>query len=783
MPADAKITGKVVDASSKQPVEYASIAIYRQKDSTLVTGVVTDATGSFTLDNLPYGKFYAIATFIGYKKANVNEILLVPGKNIASVGTIKLEPSSTALNEVVVIGNGNQMEYKIDKKVVNISQNIVASGGTVVDALQNTPSVQTDVEGNLTLRGSSNFTVLIDGKPSVVSGSEALQQIPAGMVQNVEIITNPSAKYDAEGSAGIINVIMKKQKVRGFNGSVSLSAGTNRKNNDNINLNYKYDKWNFSLGADFQDMGFKMKNSSERQYFSEGVLFKDQVINGSGQFSRGGKGIKGGIEYNIDKKNSIAISGRWGDRKFNRPMTALYHDYFPLSNQSIYYQSTNNGKSSDKFYSLNLDYTLNLNEKGHQLSASAYYSGSKENDPAFTQQDTIDFAGNIASSFTQRVEELGDENEFRFKTDYTLPFTDKTKLEAGLQTRIDNTFATHHLFQNEVENMGQLDELNFDQNINAGYLTFSSTTKIFDYQVGLRAENENRKVTQVNMNQDTTVNRVDLFPTIHLSKQLPWDLQVQLSYTRRISRPRQWNLSPLKRYMDPQNVRVGNPGLLPEFTDAYELNLQKKLNEASSISLEGFYRKTNNPIQQISNIVEGINYMTVENLGKDESLGAEATLNIGLTKWWTLNGSGSLYNYKLTGEMENISSRSSTNWNLRANTMFRFKTGTSVQLNYTYNAPTVTAQGTRGAFYNTGLAVRQEMLKKKASITLQFRDWIGDPKFEMTTRTNNFYSFNQMQRETKVITVTFTYRINNYKAQKRSEDMNDNSGGGDMDMM
>lgn len=789
MPADAKITGKIIDASSNQPVEYASIAIFREKDSTLVTGVVSDPSGNFVLENLPYGRFYATITFIGYNKSMVNSIQLNPGKKAAVLGTIKLDPSSTALNEVVVIGNGNQIEYKIDKKVVNISQNIVASGGTVVDALQNTPSVQADVEGNLTLRGSSNFTVLIDGKPSVVTGSEALQQIPAGMVQNVEIITNPSAKYDAEGSAGIINVIMKKQKVKGFNGSVSLSAGSNRKFNENINLNYKYDKWNFSIGADYQDMAFKMKNSSERQYFSEDVLIKDQTINGSGQFSRGGKGLRAGIEYSIDNKNSISLSGRYGDRKFNRPMTALYQDYFPLTNNSIYYRSINEGNSEDKFYSLNLDYMLNLNDKGHQLTASAYYSGSTEDDPSNTKQDTLDANGGIIHEYFQNVKELGDETELRLKTDYTLPINEKTKLEAGFQTQIENTTATHRLFKNNVEDLGQLDELDFKQNINAGYVTFSSTTKLFDFQLGLRAENENRNVTQKNLNKDTSVNTTILFPTIHLSRKLPWDLQVQASYTRRISRPRQWSLSPLRRYMDPQNVRVGNPALLPELTDAYELNLQKQITDASFISIEGFYRKTNDPIQQITNIeeineggeIKRINVMTSTNLGKDESLGGELMLNIGLTKWWTINGSGSLYNYKLTGDMENVKSRTSTNWNLRANTLLRFKTGTTLQLNYMYNAPTVTAQGSRGAFYNTGVAIKQDFLKRKASLTLQFRDWIGDPKFKMTTKTSNFYSYNQFQRETKVVTLTFTYRINNYKAQNKrnAEDMN-NDGGGDM---
>jgi outer membrane receptor protein involved in Fe transport len=786
-PADGKLNGKIIDSSNSQPVEYASVAIYRQKDSTLVTGVVTDVSGNFSIENLPYGRFYAVVTFIGYKKATLDNIMINPSAKNAVVGTVKLDPASTALNEVVVIGNGNSIEYKIDKKVVNISQNIVSAGGTVVDALQNTPSVETDVEGNLTLKGSSNFIVLIDGKPSVISGSEALQQIPAGLVQNVEIITNPSAKYDAEGSAGIINVIMKKQKVKGFNGSISLSAGTNRKNNDNINLNYKYNNWNFSLGADYQDMAFKMKNSVIGKDY--GFITREQIINGSGQFSRKGKGLRAGIEYNLNSKSSLMLSGRFGDRGFNRPRLAYYQDYFPLTDQYIYYISSNSGTSSDKFYSLNLDYNLNLNDKGHQLTSSIFYSGSKEYDPDILTRDTTDVNWQTipGKSYIQKIEEDGLEKEFRIKSDYVLPFNDKTKLEAGLQTVFENMNASHRKFLNGEENLSFRDDLDFSHNINSAYATFSSYTKLFDFQVGLRAENENRTVSQVNMKLDTS--RIDLFPTLHVSKKLPWDIQVQLSYTRRLQRPRHWDLSPLRRYMDAERIRYGNPALQPEFTNAYELNIQKKLNEASFFSVEGFYRKTLNPIQQITNRVEKIYYMTVDNLGSSESLGGEAMLNFGITKWWTLNGSGTLYKYTLNGDMENnVKSRTSTNWNLRANSMFRFKTGTTLQMNYMYNAPSVTAQGSRGSFYSTSFAVRQDFLKKKASLTLQFRDWIGDPKMETTTETNNFYNFSQMQRETKVITLTFTYRINNYKAQNNrrgSDDMGGDSsgGGGEMDMM
>lgn len=784
MPMDAKVTGKVMDASNNVPVEYSSVALYRVKDSTLVGGVVTDQGGNFTIDKLPYGKFYAMVSFIGYKKQRVDGILLIPNQKSKNLDVVKLETSSTGIKEVEVVGNSAQIEYKIDKKVVNVSSNIIAAGGTVVDALQNTPSVQTDIEGNVTLRGSSSFTVLIDGKPSVIQGSEALQQIPAALVQNVEIITNPSAKYDAEGSAGIINVIMKKQKIKGFNGTITLTAGTTRKNNDNFLLNYKYSKFNFSIGADYTDMAFKMNNNSVRRFYTDGDLTKNQVMDASGQFSRKSKSIKGGIDYAINDKSTITFGGRIGDRSNNRPFNSFYTDFYPVKDSTVYYNSNSSGYSKDKFYSMNLDYTLNLNSKGHQLSATTYYSKADANDPTSMWQDTTDVNWvSIKKPHLQTIGESGVEKEFRFKADYTLPIGDKGKFEAGIQTKIIDNSATHSVKNDTTENKELADVLSFKQKIYSGYVTYSNTTALFDYQLGLRAEYEDRNISLQNLGQDTVVKRIDFFPTIHISKQLPWGLQLQASYTRRTNRPNNWSLSPLRRYMDSQNARVGNPGLLPEFTDAYELNIQKKITDASFISAEGFYRKTNNPMQMDISSENNITIMTMKNLGKEEALGVEFMLNAAITKKWSFNASSSIYNDKLTGNMESATSKSSTNWNLRGNTMYRLKTGTSIQVNGMYNAPTITAQGTRGAFFTTGLAIRQDLFKNKASLTLQARDILGEMKMKMTAESSSLYSSSIMKRETKVFTLTFSYRINNYKQAKRNqEEINSGDQGGDMSM-
>ena len=394
LPKEAKIIGIIKDASTNEAIPYASVAIYNAKDSTLVTGAISTDNGSFTIGKLPFGKFYAVVSYVGYTNQKVKNIALSPNQQVAALGEIKVKASAIALKGVEVVGNVPPVTYQIDKKVINIAQNITAAGGTLAEALQNAPSVQTDVEGNITLRGSSNFTVYIDGRPSPIAGSEALQQMPASLVQNVEIMTNPSAKYDADGGAGILNIVTKKQKVQGMSGAVNVSAGTGNKYNSNVTLNYKVNKFNFSLGGDFSDNQSPFKSTRDVTDTLSQQELKKQVINGNGNLNRQGKGMHLGIDYAIDDKNSITLTGSMGDRTFNRTFNSNYHDqYIQSSNPSptdIYYLDNVNSEVQRSYKNLNLDYLLKLDDKGQQLSVSAYYTGGPGNSVSTLQVDTTD---------------------------------------------------------------------------------------------------------------------------------------------------------------------------------------------------------------------------------------------------------------------------------------------------------------------------------------------------------------------------------------------------------
>ena len=781
MPKDAKVTGTIIDGSTNQPVPYASIAVYRAKDSTLVTGVMSNDDGSFTIQGLPYGKFYVMVTSVGYKKQKVNDVLFTPNQKIAALGSVKVNLTATTLKEVVVVGSTPPVSYQIDKKVVDVSQNITASGGTLADALQNAPSVQTDMQGNITLRGSSNFTLLIDGKPSPISGSEGLQQIPASLVQNVEIITNPSAKYDAEGSAGIINVVMKKQKVKGESGIVNVTAGTGNKYSGNLNLNYKISKFNFTLGGDFTDMKSAIKNNMSNTDTLSPQLLKYQTINGNGNFHRQGWGINGGIDYDINNKNSLSLKGTLGNRTFHRPLTSKYHDEYDSISKpptDIYYINSSSPEFKRNYGTLNLDYELKLDSTGQQLSASAYFSGGPNNNVSTLLEDTTDANWNSLGKvkINQQTAQNSNETDLRTKIDYSLPVGVKGKLEAGYQGRYFNSNANYQIKNYGIEDTSQRDKLTYKDQIQAGYVTFSNSMPIFDYQLGLRAEYEDRVLNQEVQNKEYKINRIDFFPTIHLTRQLPWKLQLQASYTRRINRPNEWNIDPFVVHLDPQTIRKGNAGLLPEFANSFELNLEKKLTDASFVSVEGFLRQTSNLIQQISTFDQGtqITTNTFGNIDHDRSMGAEIMAYLEPVKWFNLNTSFNVYNYHMFGTPIPTVANSTNTWNIRVNPTFRVSKLTTVQVSYTYNAPTITAQGTRSGYYFSTLGIRQSLFKQKGSLTLQVRDLVGHTNYISTVESNHQYKYSNFQRESQVFLLTFSYRINNYKAKQNNKQNQDN---------
>ncbi|MGV8095585.1 MAG: TonB-dependent receptor domain-containing protein [Mangrovibacterium sp.] len=772
------IKGKVVEKESNTVMEYANVSVFNSNDSSLVTGGITDAQGMFRIGNLNPGRFYVEANFIGFKKTRINNIQVTPANRQIDLGIIKLEAVTERINEVEVVAQKPRVEYKVDKKVINISQDIHAAGGTAVDALENAPSVQVDIEGNVSLRGSTSFTVLIDGRPSVLSGSDALQQIPASAIENIEIITNPSARYDPDGMAGIINVVMKKNVQTGINGIINAMIGTNDKQQLDATFNKKTEKVNLTFGFDFNDRNFTGKNYSSRETY-DGDTTRYLIKDGERGFSRGGYQLKAGADFYLSDKTTLGFIGNYGYYSFDGGGHANIHQYTDPASRDRYSVERDPSKRDGDYVngSVNLQHLFNK-EGTHKLEALFYYSHRNGDDQDEENEYLADSNYQIipdGDNLQILTTEDEADNEYRLQADYTRPLGTAGKLEAGFQSRIDRSSEDYLLerYNNATQSWERDDNFSnyqdFERDIHSVYSTVSSKLGPLQYMLGMRGEYTRRQTTLPRTNQSFKLDRFDLFPTAHLSFELPSNYQLMTSYSRRINRPRGRDLDPFWQYMDQYTIRRGNPELEPEYTDSYELGFLKRFGP-SFVSLEGFYRITNGLITHISELGDdGILYETTVNLNNDYSLGAELMGDVNPTKWLQINSSVSLYNYRIEDESEGEKiERESTNIDGRINTIFKFSPDSRLQLMGMYRGASISAQGDRKGMLFTNVSYRQDLMKKKLTATVSLADIFGTGKSEGTTMGPNFRSTYKFEREPRILTLTLSYKINNYK-NDRSE--------------
>ncbi|MFW5756770.1 MAG: TonB-dependent receptor domain-containing protein, partial [Tangfeifania sp.] len=686
---------------------------------------------------------------------------------------------------VDVVADKAQVEFKLDKKVVNVSQVISAVGGTAVDVLENTPSVQVDIEGNVTVRGSSNFTVLIDGRPSVLSGSEALRQIPSSSIENIEIITNPSAKYEPDGNAGIINLVMKKNSLNGLSGLVNASIGTRDKYRGDFTLNYRTEKFNYFIGADWRDETSYGGMTSNRETYSNDTTFF-RFMDGSRNSIRSGYNLKAGTEWFMSDNTTLSLSGEIGKSEGTRFGDGEMYSYTAPATEDIFSVTEETSARKNDFYSANLNFQHNFNSEGHKVEAMAFYSSENGDDveeeseilanPQFEKLD--EYLDRVSSLETEK------EKEFRFKADYTYPFSETGRFEAGLMSRLENE-VEGLAFENYdpvtgswIVNEEYSSTTDFRRDIHAVYSTYSNALGGLEYMLGLRGELTLREVLNTNAEEASEMNRFDVFPTLHFSYKIKETNELMASYSRRINRPGGWDLDPNPAYFNRYTIRYGNPDLEPEYTDSYELGALKRFGR-SYISLDAFRRVTNNKIERYQELGDdGVFYIYSGNFNKDYSTGLELSGNVNFTKWLMVNASVSMFDYRITGDIngEEID-RESTNWNSRMNTTLKFAENSRMQLNAFYRGPSVSAQGESKAMFFTDISYRHEFFERKLSATLSVRDPLGTARFERESYGDDFNSSFEWRREPRVVMLTLSYRINNYKSDDRGD-----RGGGGMDM-
>ena len=775
------ISGYVFDSEFNTPVEYATVVVFSMRDSSQVTGIITDENGYFKLDKIRPGNYYLEISFLGYTSKTIDNVELNPYSPQVDLGQISLTQAAFNMDDVEVTAERLPIEYHIDKKVVNVDQQLTTVTGTAVDVLENVPSVTVDLEGNVSLRGSSNFTVLIDGRPTILDANDALQQIPASAIDNIEIITNPSAKYDPDGTSGIINVILKKNSLRGASGIVNLNGGLNDKYGGDFLINYRKGIVNAQFGIDYNYRHILGTREEENRTTQDGYT---SYINSDGDSYRDMTryGLRGNIDLNLTAKDVFSFGGRWGGREFARSADLDYDEWAEPDSSHSFFTSFSESEHSGYFYAANIEYLHRFNNKGHEIVGRAIY-GMRNMESAATNEL---FELNGYKTSGQKNIEDGPGHRATIKLDYTLPFENENKLEAGYQSRFGGSEDATEQYEYDPDTSGYIfrpeysHSIDYKRHIQSLYAIYSGEAGKLGYQGGFRSEYTYRAVEYVVENEKFTLDRWDYFPSVHLSYQLPGKNQLMASYSRRIERPRGWYLEPFLTWMDAYNVRQGNPALKPEYIDSYELGYQTFLGK-SMFSSEAYYRITHNVIDRVRTVYDAnVTLHTMENVGTDYSFGTEFMLNSDLFKWWNVNCMGNIFNYRLEGSLFGESySRESFSWKVRLNNTFMLAKNTRLQFNGEYNSSIATSQGEREGFFMTSLALKQEFPRQNLAATLQVMDIFGSGKHEFTSQGVGFYFYSKRTREAPMVMLNISFNINNYQKERQEKNNLENFESGD----
>ncbi|MCU0365222.1 MAG: outer membrane beta-barrel protein, partial [Ignavibacteriaceae bacterium] len=551
------ISGKVIDSSTKHTIEYANIVVFSQKDSSMVTGGVTNSEGLFNLSIDRPGNFRVEVRFIGYD-TEVIETAIGQGNFNIDLGEIQIHPTALLLENIVVEGNRAPVTYEIDKKVINPDQMQTVISGNAADVLANVASVQVDIEGNVSLRGSQNFTVLIDGRPSLIDPQDALQQIAATSIDKIEIITNPTAKYDADGTAGIINIILKKNLGQELNGIVNANAGMYDSYGGNILINYQ-DGFKANFGLDYNQRYFPGDQTQNNIYYLGNGT---STINSKGEIERGRTSFEGraGIEFSLSDNDNLGFGLRGGKRKGGFNDSQDFTEFSSVDPIEFNYTGKSERTREGTYYSLNSNYTRTFRKFGHQLLAELLFS--KQSSDELTTTAEFD---NVSQISGKKTTETGPSTDFRGKLDYTLPLTDVSKFEAGYQGEIEQSDENNELYEfnpenNEYEIQSQFNNLTkYYDSQHSLYSMYSDMLWFLNYQIGLRAEYTYRNIEVPLISQTFNIDRIDYFPSLHTSYKITPVSTVMASYSRRINRPGGWALEPFPTWVDANNVRIGNP--------------------------------------------------------------------------------------------------------------------------------------------------------------------------------------------------------------------------------
>lgn len=762
----SKLQGIIIGAKNA-PIPYATVTLL-DKDSSVVNGGMTDDRGQFEIAPVSAGSYILRVSGIGFTTKNIPGVLIGDGNK--DMGKIEVATNTQMLEEVEISGARPKMEMGIDKKIFNVEQNITSSGGSATDVLQNVPSISVDVDGAVSLRGKSNVTILIDGKPATLLGGDettALQSLPASSIDQVEVITNPSAKYDATGMTGIINIITKREKKLGMNGTVTLGAGTRDKYNGSLNLNIKNEKWNVFLNSSYRQNRSYRRNTTVRdnqENSGSSDSYEDNLRMFNGFFN------SIGAEYRIDTNNSITLTQNinkmyWGGK--GASVFNVFTSDDELASKQLRYNNTGGGPLSS---STSLDYKRKFKKKERELTANATYVKSwMEREQEYT---TYNYDGDDQlqiGPIYQTAPGKSNNASINAQADYVSPmFTKNGKFETGLKSQMfrfesENTPTIDSPGSARVVDSVLLNGYDYTQNIYAAYTNWSDKVGKIRYQAGLRMEYAYYEGTATQVQGKRYKNEfLNLFPSAFISYELPKQQSVYLSYTRRTHRPRFHELLPYVDLSNPQDTSIGNPDLVPEFIHNVELNYNKMFDKGHNFIASTYYQYTQNLIERYRILYgDGTSFTQRRNLNAGVTYGVELTGQVQLLpKLWDATISTNFFYNKILGSnIDPALDNSGFGWFAKLNTSYKLPNDFSLQLNGNYEGPKVVAQGYRQQVYWIDIALRKSFLQGKANLVLNVSDIFNTRKYTNDYDFGKYLQTNYYDRETRIGNITFTYRF------------------------
>ena len=799
LPKPGVITGKVIDNTTKQVLPYVNIVV-RDLDKKIITGGITDENGLFSIKDLPKGKSIVELQFIGFTTYS-KEIEITNKAKEVNLGIIALNEDSASLDEVVVRAETSTVVQKVDRKVINVGKDLTATGTTASELLNNVQSVSVDTQtGAISLRGNSNVRVLVDGRPTNIPAAQLLRQIPSTSIKSVELITNPSAKYNPDGMSGIINIILNKNANLGFNGSVDtgVTAGHYVRYNASTNMNYKTGKVNFFMNfghnsGENYNFGFVERPNINRQEF----VFKND--NNSNL-------VKLGADIYLNDKNTLSLytTQNWFTGLANGRSLVLD------SNGNTLINAPNTQDNTSPTGTYNVNYKLDFTKKGHNLEVEATYS----NTDATSILDNLNVLQQ-ASDFDYGVFNYGnninnDRNNTQINLDYTNPVSEKGKLELGLEFRGDKTdninvtnqeiytFDTNNTI-NGTEELGSSDFI-FDRNIYSAYASYGTSYKKLTMQLGARFENflidgtfkryndENR--TSLRDTQQVSQNLFNLYPSAFFTYSASDKNQYQLSYSRRIDRPGIQQVNPIREWSTPYIISIGNANLRPQFTNSFELNYTRQI-KGGNLSFGTFYRKIDDVISRVTNEdpanPEVGQILSFTNFSDTDAYGIEFSANFKVNKWWRVNSSMDFYSQEQLGTVDNTSANAqqisvqNNVFNARISNSFTATKNLRFQLFSMYRGPQKDIQWDVENMWMINMGASWTVLKGKGTVNFRVNDIFQGMKFAFNSE-NPFVQNGQFNWESRTTFLGFNYRFgggkNKAKSRRRRDNREKDGGGG-----